>query len=128
MRKLSSFSAILSAVAQPHKYCKTLLQNLTDGIYIPSVQAEMLQNFPEGDYKPSVQAEVLQNYQEVEFINHQYRQRYWKIIKRWNLKNKTTGIDIAKSSSGGLQAKILLNFEDMQVFPYKTHSQKYEPT
>ena len=94
MRKLSSFSAILSAVAQPHKYCKTLLQNLTDGIYIPSVQAEMLQNFPEGDYKPSVQAEVLnifprggiykpslqaeilQNSHEVEFINHQCKQKY----------------------------------------------------
>ena len=38
-----------------------------------------------GIYKPSLKAEILQNSQEVEFINHQYGQKYFKILKRWNL-------------------------------------------
>ena len=71
------------------------------GIFKPSVQSEILQNSQEVEFlKPSVQAEILQNYQEVElikpsvqaeilrksqdvgFINHQYSQKYCKIIKR----------------------------------------------
>ena len=65
--------------------------------------------------KPSVQAYILQNYQEAEFLNQNYRQKYCKILKRWIYKP-------------GLQAKILQNSEETRVFPYKKHSQKYEPT
>ena len=38
-----------------------------------------------GICKPSAQTEILKMSQEVEFINHQYRQKYWKIIKTWRL-------------------------------------------
>ena len=38
-----------------------------------------------GIYKPSLQAEILQNSQVVELINHQYRQKYCKILNRWDL-------------------------------------------
>ena len=31
-----------------------------------------------GIYKPSVQPEILQYYEEVEFINHQHKQKYCK--------------------------------------------------
>ena len=47
-----------------HKYCKFLMAGL---------------------YKTSVKTEILQNSEEVEFINHKNKQKYCKILKRWNL-------------------------------------------
>ena len=38
-----------------------------------------------GILKPKIQTETLQNYQEVEFLKQKYRQRYFKILKWWDL-------------------------------------------
>ena len=53
-----------------------------------------------GIYKTSLQADIFQNSQEVEFINHQYRLKYSKILKILNLQTINTGRIIAKLSRG----------------------------
>ena len=55
-------------------------------------------------------------FEEAECISHHYRQKkYWKFSRDGIYKLK-------------LQAKILKNSKETQVFPYKTYYQKYEPT
>ena len=92
----------------------------------------------------------MKNSQGVEFINHRYGQKYFKILKWWNLQTKLQAKILQNSeevgfinhqynrniehfSRGGiykpkLQGGILQNSEETRVFPYKTHSQKYKPT
>ena len=48
-----------------------------------------------------------------------YRQKYYKILKRRNLSNRNTGIDIAKLSRGvsfkpKLQTEVLQNSQEME--------------
>ena len=53
------------------------------GIYQTEIQADIFQNFSRGGrLPPKLQAEILQNSQEVEVINQDYRQTYYKIPKR----------------------------------------------
>ena len=49
-----------------------------------------------GVFKPKLQAEILQTSQEVESKNQNYRQKYCKMIKRWNLQTRITGKHIKK--------------------------------
>ena len=69
----------------------------------------------------------------MEVLKENYRQKYYRILKRQNLSNRNIGTDIAKFSRGvsykpGFQAKILQNSKETRVFPYTKYSHKYEPT
>ena len=71
----------------------------------------------------------MKNPQEVEFIKHQYRQKYWKIIKRWNLLTTSTGRSIEKFLKGGIykasvQAEILQMFQEVKILN-QDYRQKY---
>ena len=82
-----------------------------------------------GIYKPKLQAEILQNPEEVKSINQYYRQKYCKILKRWDLLTKITGINIEISGRGEiykptLQAEILQNPEEAKSIN-QHYRQKY---
>ena len=76
---------------------------------------------------------MLQNSQEAEFINHKFRQKYYKFFKRWRFKPKLQAEILQFFQKGGiykpgLQAKILQNSKETWVFPYTTYYKKDEPT
>ena len=80
-------------------------------------------------YKLTLQAEISQNSQEVEFINQNYRQKYCKLLKRWNLWTKITGINVVKSWGGEiykptLHSKIFQNSQEVE-FINQDYRQKY---
>ena len=81
-----------------------------------------MQSYQEGGFIiTSLQAEILQNSQEGGFLNENYRQRYCKFLKAWNLKTKSAGRNIAKFSRGGIykteiQAEILQMFQEVKFY------------
>ena len=50
-----------------------------------SVQEELLKHYQEVEFTTITKGRNIENSQEGGFISHHYRQKYLKILKRWNL-------------------------------------------